>query len=430
MSGLEFKDFMYTIMSKGLETIDMKCQIRMRCLPSLLAVCAVFVLGCDTSKNPPQVSDAARVGAPGSTVDQVCSIVAEQMGVSRPQISPQTSLGDLKADELDFVELVMELEEHFDVSISDATAEKMMGTNNWQQGMKNVTMAKLAAVVDELKQMKPHGHVSGQSTRITLLGDRTRHELALQLKGIFHDANTKNTFRQFSVTATIDRRCVEVTAVKSDNVAEQAPSCSVADGVAIVMDARDGPMPIHREHIVFARQMTVPTILVVFTHTDAIDDPELLELEELEMRDLLNEYGWQGDAALVVYDSERASVGDRVGVPLGLRAFGQYLARLPSRPAAPQGVMTAGCSAGIYTLSMEEAYPLKTTGLAPGKYTVLLGDSTFDVQVHSEGRIRPKQNSTVRLDFGRPIYLYLGQRFVILIDNHITAVGFVADTKP
>jgi acyl carrier protein len=78
--------------------------------------------------------------------------VAELFGVDRTKIAASTSLGDLRADELDFVELVMELEDHFHIAIPDDTAERLLGTDNWQQGMKTVTMAKFASVVEELKQ--------------------------------------------------------------------------------------------------------------------------------------------------------------------------------------------------------------------------------------------------------------------------------------
>ncbi len=101
---------------------------------------------------------AARVAAPNrgarSTEDEVCRIAAELMGVERAKVSPDTSLADLRADELDFVELILELEDRFDVTIPDDAAEAMLGTQNWQQGMKNVTMRKLAATIDERKRAR------------------------------------------------------------------------------------------------------------------------------------------------------------------------------------------------------------------------------------------------------------------------------------
>jgi hypothetical protein len=69
---------------------------------------------------------------------------------------------------LDFVELVMELEEHFDISIPDDAAEGMLGTDNWQQGMKNVTMARLAAVVEEQK-----GGLQARPTKLPRASEQT-----------------------------------------------------------------------------------------------------------------------------------------------------------------------------------------------------------------------------------------------------------------
>ena len=130
---------------------------QIRFLWVFITSCVVGIVGCgDRAPATPVASGGA---APGSTVDQVCTIAAEQMGVERSKVAPGTSLADLAADELDFVELVMELEEHFDISIPDDAAEGMLGTDNWQQGMKNVTMARLAAVVDE-RNGSSHGRES------------------------------------------------------------------------------------------------------------------------------------------------------------------------------------------------------------------------------------------------------------------------------
>ena len=115
--------------------------------------CLLGVAGCGDRRPATPVA----VGKPGSTVDQVCKITAELLGVDRSNIHAETSLGDLGADELDLVELVMELEEHFDTAIPDETVQRIMGTDNWEQGMKNVTMAKLASVIDDRRQMSQSG---------------------------------------------------------------------------------------------------------------------------------------------------------------------------------------------------------------------------------------------------------------------------------
>src|ERR1043166_9116018 len=72
------------------------------------------------------------------------------------------------------------------------------------------------------------------------------------------------------------------------------------DGAILVVSAVDGPMPQTREHILLARQVGVPYIVVALNKVDAVDDPELLELVELEVRELLKSYGFPGDDLPVV----------------------------------------------------------------------------------------------------------------------------------
>ena len=67
------------------------------------------------------------------------------------------------------------------------------------------------------------------------------------------------------------------------------------DGAILVVSAADGPMPQTREHILLSRQVGVPYIVVFMNKCDQVDDPELLELVEMEIRELLNEYDFPGD---------------------------------------------------------------------------------------------------------------------------------------
>jgi elongation factor Tu len=67
------------------------------------------------------------------------------------------------------------------------------------------------------------------------------------------------------------------------------------DGAILVVAATDGPMPQTKEHILLARQVGVPQLVVFMNKVDLVDDPELLELVEMEVRDLLSSYGFDGD---------------------------------------------------------------------------------------------------------------------------------------
>ena len=84
------------------------------------------------------------------------------------------------------------------------------------------------------------------------------------------------------------------------------------DGAILVVSAADGPMPQTREHILLARQVGVPNIVVFLNKADMVDDPELLELVEVEIRDLLTEYGFPGDDIPFVNGSAlKALEGDK-----------------------------------------------------------------------------------------------------------------------
>ena len=81
----------------------------------------------------------------------------------------------------------------------------------------------------------------------------------------------------------------------ADYIKNMITGAAQMDGAILVVSAPDGPMPQTREHILLARQVNVPAIVVALNKTDAMDDPELLELVELEVRDLLNRYDFPGD---------------------------------------------------------------------------------------------------------------------------------------
>ena len=75
------------------------------------------------------------------------------------------------------------------------------------------------------------------------------------------------------------------------------------DGAILVCSAADGPMPQTREHVLLASQVNVPSIVVFMNKIDQVDDEELIELVEMELRDLLNEYEFPGDDIPIVKGS-------------------------------------------------------------------------------------------------------------------------------
>jgi elongation factor Tu len=100
----------------------------------------------------------------------------------------------------------------------------------------------------------------------------------------------------------------------ADYVKNMITGAAQIDGAVLVVSAADGPMPQTREHVLLARQVGVPFIVVYLNKTDQVDDDELLDLVELEVRDLLTEYEFPGDDVPVVRGSALAALnGDAAG---------------------------------------------------------------------------------------------------------------------
>jgi elongation factor Tu len=89
----------------------------------------------------------------------------------------------------------------------------------------------------------------------------------------------------------------------ADYIKNMVTGAAQMDGAILVVAANDGPMPQTREHILLARQVGVPKIVVFLNKVDLVEDPEFLELAEMEIRDLLNSYGFEGDSAPVIKGS-------------------------------------------------------------------------------------------------------------------------------
>src|SRR6186997_1652026 len=89
----------------------------------------------------------------------------------------------------------------------------------------------------------------------------------------------------------------------ADYVKNMITGAAQMDGAILVVSAADGPMPQTREHILLARQVGVPYIVVFLNKVDVVDDPELLDLVELEVRELLTKYNFPGDTAPVIRGS-------------------------------------------------------------------------------------------------------------------------------
>ena len=123
----------------------------------------------------------------------------------------------------------------------------------------------------------------------------------------------------------------------ADYVKNMITGAAQMDGAILVVSAADGPMPQTREHILLARQVGVPAIVVYMNKVDQVDDPELLELVEMEIRDLLTSYGFPGDeipiikgSALAVLENGDPKIGHDSIVEL-MKAVDSYIPQ-PDRP--------------------------------------------------------------------------------------------------
>jgi elongation factor Tu len=97
----------------------------------------------------------------------------------------------------------------------------------------------------------------------------------------------------------------------ADYVKNMITGAAQMDGAILVVSAADGPMPQTREHILLARQVGVPAIVVFLNKVDMVDDPELLELVELEVRELLSSYNFPGDDIPIIKGSALCALEDR-----------------------------------------------------------------------------------------------------------------------
>src|SRR5213594_936322 len=96
----------------------------------------------------------------------------------------------------------------------------------------------------------------------------------------------------------------------ADYIKNMITGAAQMDGAILVVSAADGPMPQTREHILLARQVQVPYIVVFLNKVDMVDDPELLELVELEVRELFSKYGFPGDDTPIIKGAAVKSLAD------------------------------------------------------------------------------------------------------------------------
>jgi elongation factor Tu len=180
----------------------------------------------------------------------------------------------------------------------------------------------------------------------------------------------------------------------ADYVKNMITGAAQMDGAILVVSAADGPMPQTREHILLARQVGVPYIVVYLNKADMVDDPELLELVEMEVRELLSEYEFPGDdvpvivgSALRALEGDEGELGEQSVLEL-LEAIDTYIPepeRAIDRPflLAVEDVFTIQGRGTVATGRVEQGKislneEVEIVGIRPTRKTVVTGVEMFN----------------------------------------------------
>ncbi|AHF89671.1 translation elongation factor TU [Opitutaceae bacterium TAV1] len=199
------------------------------------------------------------------------------------------------------------------------------------------------------ERTKPHvnvgtiGHVDHGKTTTTTAILKVQADKGLAEFKSYADIAKGGTVRDASKIVTISVAHVEYETANrhyahvdcpghADFVKNMITGAAQMDGAILVVSAADGPMPQTREHILLARQVGVPKIVVWLNKVDLIDDPELLDLVEMEIRELLSKYQFDGDNAKIVRGSATAALD---GKPEGVAAIGELMDAIDSEIPEP-----------------------------------------------------------------------------------------------
>jgi len=192
---------------------------------------------------------------------------------------------------------------------------------------------------EQFQRTKPHvnvgtiGHIDHGKSTLTAAIVHTQVGKGLATPISYADITKGGTVRDETKTVTIAVSHVEYQSDKrhyahidcpghADFVKNMITGAAQMDGAILVVDASEGPMPQTREHILLARQVGVPAVVVFLNKVDLVDDPELLDLVEMEVRDLLNKYQFPGDKTPVIRGSAKKAMAND---PEGQKGIQQLL---------------------------------------------------------------------------------------------------------
>ncbi len=193
---------------------------------------------------------------------------------------------------------------------------------------------------EAFQRTKPHvnvgtiGHVDHGKSTLTAAIVEVQAKKGMAKPISYADITKGGTVRDATKTVTIAVSHVEYESPlrhyahvdcpgHADYVKNMITGAAQMDGAILVVSAADGPMPQTREHILLARQVGVPAVVVFLNKVDLVDDTELLDLVDMEIRDLLSKYQFPGDKTPVVRGSATAALA---GKPEGIKAIDELLA--------------------------------------------------------------------------------------------------------
>ncbi len=221
-------------------------------------------------------------------------------------------------------------------------------------------------MADTYKRNKPHvnvgtiGHVDHGKTTLTAA--------ILKVQGnpkSYADIAKGGTVRDASKIVTIAISHVEYETVNrhyahidcpghADYVKNMITGAAQMDGAILVVSAPDGPMPQTREHVLLAKQVNVPALVVFLNKVDLVTDPEFLDLVEMEIRDLLTKYGFPGDSIPIIRGSAlKALNGDADGV----ESIGKLMEALDTSIPEPKRELDLP-----FLMPMEDVFSIKGRG--------------------------------------------------------------------
>jgi elongation factor Tu len=181
---------------------------------------------------------------------------------------------------------------------------------------------------EQFQRTKPHvnvgtiGHIDHGKSTLTAAIVATQAKKGLASPISYADITKGGTVRDETKTVTIAVSHVEYQSDQrhyahidcpghADFIKNMITGAAQMDGAILVVDASEGPMPQTKEHVLLARQVGVPAIVVYLNKVDLVDDPELLDLVEMEVRDLLSKYEFPGDKTPVVRGSAKAALNGK-----------------------------------------------------------------------------------------------------------------------